>query len=100
MNEKKNTTTKQKPEHEIRCGDILISIFLRQSHCGYPYWDYLIQRCYKAATTQKSVKSASLFDRNEKSIFQAVTEASAWIREKVAEASQGESPALENQDGS
>ena len=100
MNEKKNTTTKQKPEHEIRCGDIAISIFHRQSNCGFPYWDYMIQRCYKAATSQKSAKSASFFDQNEAEILQAVAEASAWIRKKVAEASLGESPALENQDAS
>ena len=100
MNEKKATTAKQKPEHEIRCGDIAISIFHRQSNCGFPYWDYLIQRCYKAATSQKSVRSASLFDRNEAEILQAVTKASAWKRKKVAEASLGKSPALENQDAS
>ena len=100
MNEKKNTTTKQKPEHEIRCGDIAISIFHRQSNCGFPYWDYMIQRCYKAATSQKSVRSASLFEQNEKAIIQAVAEASAWVRKKVAEASLGESPAPENDDAS
>ena len=100
MNEKKTKTTKQKPEHVIRCGVVKISIHLRQSNCGFPYWDYSIQRCWQSMATGKEAHGATFFDKNEADIVQAVGEASAWIRETVAQASLGESPAVENQDAS
>ena len=100
MSEKKQTTFKQKPEHTIRCGVVIISIHLRQSNCGFGYWDYTIQRTWQSVTTRKEARGSTFFDKNEADIVEAVGKASAWIREKVAQASVGEPSARENQDAS
>ena len=61
MNEKKKTA-KQKPEHEIRCGVVTASIYLRQSNCGFPYYDFSLSRVWESVTTGKQAHGTSFFD--------------------------------------
>lgn len=95
MSEKKPTTTKQKPEHEIRCGTVTASVYLRQSNCGFPYYDFSLGRSWKSMTTGKQAHGTSFFDQNEADLVLAVHKACAWIRNKAAEASPGQSPVSE-----
>ena len=97
MAEKKKNI-QQEPEHVIRCGVVTASIHARQSNCGYGYWDYSLQRSWESVTSRKEVRGSTFFDTNEQDIVKAVTEASAWIRQKVAQAGLGKPQAAENND--
>ena len=84
MSEKKEATLKQKPEHEIRCGEVTASIYRRQSNTGYVYRTYELDRRWRVVGTGKESKASSLFfDTNEQDLVQAVAQASAWIRDNA-----------------
>ena len=100
MSEKKTTTAKQKPEHEIRCGAVTASIFLRQSNCGYRYYDLSLTRCWSSRTTGKPVSGVTFFHENERDLVQSINAACDWMRKKAAQDSLGESAAAENRDAS
>ena len=84
MSEKKQSNKKQKPEHEVRCGNVIASIYLRQSHCGFLYMDFHLNRVWESKTTGKRAQGASFFDQNEEDLIQAIRQASEWIRAKNA----------------
>ena len=95
MSEKKPSSTKQKPEHEVRCGTVTASIYLRQSNCGYAYWGYSLSRGWQSQATGKQTHGTSFFDQDEADLTQAVRQASEWIRTKNAKAVNGQQPAAE-----
>jgi len=83
MNDKKATTTKQKPEQTFRCGEVTAHVHLRQSNCGYQYYDFVLGRIYKSVATGKECHGATFFDKNEDDLIEAVRKAAAWIRDRV-----------------
>ena len=95
MSEKKPSSTKQKPEHEVSCGTVTASIYLRQSNCGFPYYGYSLSRSWQSKATGKQTHGTSFFDQDEADLTQAVRQASEWIRTKNAEAVNGQQPAAE-----
>lgn len=98
MSEKKTTTAKQKPEHEIRCGAVTASIFLRQSNCGYRYYDLSLSRSWASRATGKTASGVTFFHENEADLVQSINEACAWMRKKVAQDSLGEAAATDNRE--
>ena len=95
MSEKKSNSVKQKPEHEIRCGAVTASIYLRQSNCGYPYLAYSLTRGWRSQATGKQAQGTSFFEQDEADLTQAASEAAEWIRRKNAEPVNGQQPAAE-----
>ena len=83
MTEKKTVATKQKPEHTFSCGEITAHVYLRQSNCGYSYYDFALGRTWKSMATGKEGHGASFFEKNEEDLIDAVRKASAWIRDRV-----------------
>ena len=83
---KKHTTAKQTPEHVIRCGHVKASVYLRRSTCGYPYYDFGLSRTWKSMATGNQSHGTTFFDNNEDDLIEAVQNASAWIRQKMAAA--------------
>ena len=100
MSDKKQTNIKQKPEHEISCGTVIASIYLRQSNCGFPYYDFSLSRTWKSMTTGKPAHGTSFFDKNETDLIQAIRKACTWVRDKNAEAAAGEALVVEKQHAS
>ena len=86
MAEKKQSTTKQKPEHEVRCGTVTASIYLRQSNCGFPYYDFSLSRSWESKATGKRAHGTSFFEQNEADLADAVRQAAEWIRSRNTEA--------------
>ena len=84
MAEKKTSTTKQKPEHTVTCGEVTASIYLRQSNCGFPYYDFALGRTWKSVATGKECHGATFFDKNEEDVVEAVRKAAEWIRQRMA----------------
>ena len=95
MSEKKPSSIKQKPEHEVHCGAVTASIYLRQSNCGYPYLAYSLSRSWRSQATGKQTQGTSFFDQDEADLTQAVRQACEWIRKKNAEPVNGQQPAAE-----
>jgi hypothetical protein len=95
MSEKKSNSIKQKPEHEVRCGAVTASIYLRQSNSGFPYFAYLLSRQWQVKASGKQTHGTSFFDQDEADLTQAVRQASEWIRTKNAEAVKGQQPEAE-----
>jgi uncharacterized protein (DUF885 family) len=83
MNEKKKTATKHKPEHVIQRGEVVATIYLRQSNAGYAYLDFTLGRCWISRLTSKEVHGSSFFSRHEDQLVQVAREAAAWIRTKL-----------------
>ena len=92
MTNKKTTTTKQKPVHTIRHGDVIASIHLRQSNCGFPYYDYQIARTWSSRGSGKETQGSTFFAKNGQDLVELVREASDWIQRKIG-ASSAESEA-------
>ena len=84
MNDKKKNTAKNKAEHTIRCNEVIATITLRQSNAGFTYLDYSLGRVWRSQTTGKESHGSSFFEKNERDLIAAITEASTWIRAKLA----------------
>ena len=95
MNEKKPSTFRQKAEHQIRCGVVTASIYIRQSNCGFPYFDFSLTRSWKSVTTGKEAHGSSFFDCNEQDLVEAVQRACEWIRGKAEPTTPAGPPAVE-----
>jgi len=80
---KKQTTPKKKPEHVVQRGGVIGSIHLRQSNCGFPYFDFSLSRTWKSAATGKDSHGSTFFDRNEEELLEVIREICAWIRRKM-----------------
>ena len=98
MSDKKQTTVKQKPEHEIACGSVTASFYRRQSNSGYRYWDFGCTRHWHSRATGKKAFGTTFFHENEADLLEAITKACAWIRAKVAKPDPDKSP-LGEQEG-
>ena len=84
MNEKKKSNqTKQKPEHTIRHGEVTASIYMRQSNCGYPYYDFALTRSWKSMTTGKEAHGTTFFVKNRQDLVKVINEASNWIHQRM-----------------
>ncbi len=84
MSDKKKATAgpKMEPENTIRCGNVIATIFRRQSNMGYSYRDFTLTRCWASQATGKELQGSSFFDTNEMAMIEATKAAAAWIREK------------------
>jgi len=83
MSDKKKTTgSKLKPEKEIRCGDVIASIYQRQSNAGYSYRDFTLTRCWTSLASGKESHGSSYYAENERDLVAAIQAASNHIRAK------------------
>jgi hypothetical protein len=82
MSDKKQNANKQKPVHTIRCGEVVVWIYRRQSNGGYVYHDFVLGRCWRSVSTGKEAQGATFFEKNEEDLVRAIREASIWLRER------------------
>ncbi len=83
MTNKKPTPQKQKPVHTIRRGDVIASIHLRQSNCGFPYYDYQLSRTWTSVGSGKETQGGTFFAKNQQELVELIGEASDWIQRKT-----------------
>ncbi len=84
MADKKQNTTKQKPAHVVRCGEVTAIITSKQSNAGYSYFDFSLGRCWKSMATGREAHGASFFADNEQDLVRAIHEVCEWLRSKSA----------------
>ena len=82
MTDKKPTANRQKPVHTIRCGEVVVCIYRRQSNGGYVYHDFVLGRCWRGVSTGKEAHGGTFFEKNEEDLVRAIREASTWLRER------------------
>jgi hypothetical protein len=76
-----NATTKPKPLHIVRSGEVVISISERQSNSGYSYQDLTLTREWTSQATGKRVHgSPFFFAKHEEDLIKAIRRAAAWLR--------------------
>ena len=80
---KKPTLARQQPEKVVKMGDVTASIFVRQSHTGFRYYDYELGRSWKSLSSAKELSGTSFFNSHEKDLVAAIREASAWIAQNT-----------------
>jgi hypothetical protein len=83
MNDKKKTTTKNRPVHLIRSQEISATVYMKQSNAGFCYFDYTIGRNWRSQASGKEAHGVSFFDKHQDAIIEVVMEASAWIRAQL-----------------
>ena len=83
MSERKKNTSKHKPVHVVRCGEVTAEICLRQSNAGFAYHDYLLTRSWCNRITGREAHGATFFAKNEQDLVRAVHEASDWLRKET-----------------
>lgn len=82
MKETKTTVcAKLKPEHTIRCGQIIAFVYKKQSNCGFVYRDFAISRVWQSSS-QKDQYSTNFFAVHEQAVKAAVKQAVAWMRKQ------------------
>jgi len=82
MSDKKKTTGAELEEKTIRCGDVIASIYRRQSNAGYLYRAFTLARCWTSlASGKESRGSRSYYPENEKDLLAATKAAVQWIRD-------------------
>ncbi len=83
MSDKKKTTgVKVEPEEEIRCGDVIASIYRRQSNAGYSYRDFTLTRCWTSLASGRESRGSSYYAENERDLVAAIQAAGDHIRAK------------------
>lgn len=83
MSDKKKTTgAKVEPEEEIRCGDVIASIYRRQSNAGYSYRDFTLTRCWTSLASGKESRGSSYYPENVRDLVAAIKAASDHIKAK------------------
>ena len=80
MTNKQQTNTKQIPIKILVFGEIIASIYQKQSLTGYRFYVYELTRIWKSMSTKKEAHGNSFFERNLDDIVAAARAASAWIR--------------------
>lgn len=82
MAEKKQQSGKQKPVHQVRRGEVLISVHSRQSNAGFHYYDFTLGRYWSSMATGKEAHGTSFFEKHHEDLVLAIQEACDWIRAK------------------
>ena len=59
-------------QHTVRCGEVSVSIFRRQSNAGYLYRDFTFSRYYQSVATGKELHGTGFFESHEADLMDAV----------------------------
>jgi len=92
VTDKKQTTAKNKAVHIIRSGEVIASVFQRQSNAGFVYWDYVLSRTWHSAAGRKESHGSTFVAKHEKDLIEAIRQASEWLRAKTHEGATDEAP--------
>jgi len=80
---KRQVSAKPKPEHVIRCGEVVLTIWKRRANSGLLYRTFLITREWRSMTTQRDSHATSFFESNEKELIEGIRKAAAYVRDKT-----------------
>ncbi len=80
---KRQVSAKPKPEHVVRCGEVVVTILKRQANSGLLYRTFLITREWRSMTTQRDSHATSFFESNEEDLVESIRNAAAYVRDKT-----------------
>ncbi len=86
--------SKPAPEHEVRHGQVVATVFRRQTNSGFSYLDFTLSRCWRSQNSAKEQNGAGFFAENESDLIEAIRQASAWIRQANAPKRADDEPLL------